>query len=82
MAVVVLAVGLSGLSVGLGAIVPNFHETDPSRIAVGFGGTLNLIIGLLYLLVVLGLMAGPYHLAATTSRAGCGSGSSAASGWG
>jgi ABC-2 type transport system permease protein len=63
-AVIVLAVGLSGLSVGLGAIVPNFRETDPSRIAVGFGGTLNLIAGLLYLLVVLGLMAGPYHLAA------------------
>jgi ABC-2 type transport system permease protein len=63
-AVVVLALGLSGLSVGLGAIVPNFRETDPSRIAVGFGGTLNLIAGLLYLLVVLALMAGPYHLAA------------------
>jgi ABC-2 type transport system permease protein len=63
-AVIVLAVGLSGLSVGIGAIVPNFRETDPSRIAVGFGGTLNLIAGLLYLLVVLGLMVGPYHLAA------------------
>jgi ABC-2 type transport system permease protein len=63
-AVIVLAVGLSGLSVGLGAVVPNFRETDPSRIAVGFGGTLNLISGLLYLLVILALMAGPYHLAA------------------
>ena len=28
------------------------------------GGTLNLIAGLLYLIVVLALMAGPYHLAA------------------
>jgi ABC-2 type transport system permease protein len=62
--VAVLAVGLSGLSVGLSAIVPNFRETDPSRIAVGFGGTLNLISGLLFLVVILGLMAGPYHLAA------------------
>jgi ABC-2 type transport system permease protein len=66
--VIVLAVGLSGLSVGLGAIVPNFRETDPSRIAVGFGGTLNLIAGLLYLLVILGLMVGPYHLAAGLSE--------------
>src|SRR5262249_14023184 len=33
-AVAVLAVGLSGLSVGLGACVPNFRETDPSKIAV------------------------------------------------
>jgi ABC-2 type transport system permease protein len=66
----VLAIGLSGLSVGMGAIVPNFRETDPSRIAVGFGGTLNLIAGLLYLLTVLALMAGPYHLAAGLSPDG------------
>lgn len=58
----VLALGLSGLSVGLGACMPNFRETDPSKIAVGFGGTLNLVAGLLYLLVVVALMAGPFHL--------------------
>jgi ABC-2 type transport system permease protein len=63
-AVVVLAVGLSGLSVGLGACVPNFRETDPSKIAVGFGGTLNLIAGLLYLVLVIALTAGPFHLIA------------------
>jgi ABC-2 type transport system permease protein len=62
--VIVLAVGLSGLSVGFGAIVPNFRETDPSKIAVGFGGTMNLLAGCFYLLLVLALMAGPYHLAA------------------
>jgi ABC-2 type transport system permease protein len=60
--VAVLAAGLSGLSVGLGACMPNFRETDPSKIAVGFGGTLNLIAGLLFLLVTLGLMAGPWHI--------------------
>jgi ABC-2 type transport system permease protein len=59
-----LAFGLSGLSVGLGAVVPNFRETDPSKIAVGAGGTLNLIVGLLYLLTVILLMTGPYHLIA------------------
>lgn len=58
----VLALGLSGLSVGLGATMPNFRETDPSKIAVGFGGTLNLIAGLLYLLLVIGTMAAPYHV--------------------
>src|SRR5262249_34557905 len=36
--VAVLAVGLSGLSVGLSACLPNFRESDPSKIAVGFGG--------------------------------------------
>jgi ABC-2 type transport system permease protein len=58
----VLALGLSGLSVGLGAWMPNFRETDPSKIAVGFGGTLNLIVSLLFLLVEVGVMAGPWHL--------------------
>jgi len=65
--VLVLAVGLSGLSVGLGAWMPNFRETDPSKIAVGFGGTLNLVAGLLYILVVLALMALPWHVRAIVS---------------
>lgn len=60
--VVMLALGLSGLSVGLGATMPNFRETDPSKIAVGFGGTLNLIVGLMFLLTVIGLISAPYHL--------------------
>jgi ABC-2 type transport system permease protein len=59
--VAVLAAGLSGLSVGLGACMPNFKESDPSKIAAGFGGTLNLVAGLLFLLLVLGLMAAPWH---------------------
>jgi ABC-2 type transport system permease protein len=62
LAAVVIAAGLSGLSVGLGACMPNFRETDPSKIAVGFGGTLNLVAGLLYLLLVLALLAAPWHL--------------------
>jgi ABC-2 type transport system permease protein len=60
--VTVLALGLSGLSVGLGAVMPNFRESDPSKIAVGFGGTLNLIVSLLFLLAIIALMAAPWHL--------------------
>jgi len=60
--IAVVAIGLSGLSVGLGALLPNFHETDPSKIAVGFGGTLNLVAGLLFLLVVIAGLALPFHL--------------------
>ncbi len=66
--VVVLAVGLSALSVGLGACMPNFRETDPSKVAVGFGGTLNLVVGLLFLLVVVALMALPYHVGAAVAH--------------
>jgi ABC-2 type transport system permease protein len=61
--VAVLAAGLSGQSVGLGACMANFRETDPSKIAAGFGGTLNLVAGLLFLLLILGLMAAPWHAA-------------------
>ena len=60
--VAVLAAGLSGLSVGLGACMPNFRESDPSKIAAGFGGTLNLVAGLLFLLLILGLIAAPWHV--------------------
>jgi ABC-2 type transport system permease protein len=62
MAAAVIAFGLSGLSVGLGAMMPNFRESDPSKIAVGFGGTLNLVAGLLLLVVVIALMVLPAHL--------------------
>ncbi|HMF14741.1 MAG TPA: hypothetical protein VKE94_20640 [Gemmataceae bacterium] len=60
--IAVLAVGLAGLSVGLSAWMPNFRETDPSKIAVGFGGTLNLVAGLLFLCLVIALMAAPWHV--------------------
>lgn len=59
LAVALLALGLSGLSVGLGACMPNFRETDPSKIAVGFGGTVNLIAGLMFLALVIVTVAGP-----------------------
>ncbi|NBO93198.1 MAG: hypothetical protein EBV06_12945 [Planctomycetia bacterium] len=61
LAVFAMTTGLSGLSVGLGACMPNFKETDPSKIAVGFGGTVNLVIGLFYLILVLLFVVGPYH---------------------
>jgi ABC-2 type transport system permease protein len=66
--VAVLAIGLSGLSVGLGAWLPNFRETDPSKIAVGFGGTLNLVVSLLFLVLVLGLIAAPWHVIAAVGE--------------
>jgi ABC-2 type transport system permease protein len=43
---VLIALGLSALSVGLGAYLVNLKETNPSKIAAGFGGTMNLLISL------------------------------------
>jgi len=57
----VLCLGLSGIAVGLGARLPNLQEESPSRIAAGFGGTLNLVVSTLYILAVVLMTAVPYH---------------------
>ena len=54
--------GLSGISVGLGARLPNLRETDPSKIAVGFGGTLNLLVSLVFIFAIVTALAVPCHL--------------------
>ena len=58
---VVLCCGLSGIAVGLGAKMPNLDEDSPSKIAAGFGGTLNLVVSTLYILAVVLLTALPSH---------------------
>lgn len=62
LAAAILALGMSGLSVGMGATMPNFRESDPSKIAVGFGGTMMLITGLVFAIAVVSLMVLPWHL--------------------
>ena len=57
----ILCFGLSGIAVGLGAKMPSLREQSPSRIAAGFGGTLNLVFSTLYILVVVLLTAVPVH---------------------
>ena len=56
-----LCLGLAGMAVGLGAILPDFREQSPSKIAAGFGGTLNLVLSALYILVVVLMNALPCH---------------------
>jgi ABC-2 type transport system permease protein len=56
-----LCLGLSGIAVGLGARLPNLREQSPSRIAAGFGGTLNLVVSTLYILLVVLATALPCH---------------------
>jgi ABC-2 type transport system permease protein len=67
---VVLCLGLSGIAVGLGARLPNLREQSPSRIAAGFGGTLNLVVSTLYILAVVLLTALPTHFYLATQYAG------------
>ncbi len=61
-AIVLMAGVLVSLANGLGAIFPQFTEDNPSRIASGFGGTLNLILSLIYIVVVVCTLAIAYHL--------------------
>ncbi len=65
--ILLLACGLSGLSVGISAWLPNFRETDPSKIVLGFGGTINMLLGLGYLVLIIGIACGPYHAASAAS---------------
>jgi ABC-2 type transport system permease protein len=53
--------GLASIAVGLGATMPNFRETSPSKIAAGFGGTLNLVLSAVYIMVIVILTALPSH---------------------
>jgi ABC-2 type transport system permease protein len=57
-----ICLGLGGLSVGLGALYPNFAEDNPSKIVAGFGGTLNLVMSLAFVMVVLTIQAVPCFL--------------------
>ena len=43
-----VCIGLSGLSIGLGARFPVLGNRNPARIASGFGGTLNLIMSMTF----------------------------------
>jgi ABC-2 type transport system permease protein len=60
--VLVLCLGLSGISVGLGARLPDLRESDPSKIAAGFGGTLNLLVSLIFIFSIVTALALPCHL--------------------
>ena len=60
--VLIICGGLSGLAVGLGALYPNMREGNPSKIVSGFGGTLNLVLSIFYVVVMTGLLAVPYHV--------------------
>ncbi|MFO7897956.1 MAG: hypothetical protein R6V58_02725 [Planctomycetota bacterium] len=60
--VAMISLGLSGMAVGLSTLYPNLSETSPAKIVSGFGGTLNLILSLIYVFAVVIAEAVPIHL--------------------
>jgi len=62
LAIVFVCFGVSGLSVGLGAMFPNWREQNPSKIVSGFGGTLNLLLSVAFVVVMVVATALPYGI--------------------
>ncbi len=61
-AIALMSNALCGLSVGLGALFPNFKEDNPSKIVSGFGGTLCLVGSFVYIVLFIALLAFPASL--------------------
>jgi len=57
--VIMVSLGLAGLSVGFGAIFPSFREDNPSKIVSGFGGTVNLLVSVAYIALMIGICGIP-----------------------
>lgn len=47
--ILMLSYGLTSLALSLGALAPNFRESNPARIVSGFGGTVCLISSFVYI---------------------------------
>lgn len=62
---VAIALGTCALAVGVGAIFLDLRQSNPAAIVSGFGGTLNLVLGLAFMLAVILPFALLYHLKAT-----------------
>lgn len=57
LSVTVMTFTLNAIAVGLGALYPNFKETNPNKIVSGFGGTFCLVLSFVYILVAVILLA-------------------------
>ncbi len=65
--VAVVSFALAGLSIGIGAMFPDFREDNFARISSGFGGTLLLVFNLVYICVVLVFSTVPVFIVKETS---------------
>jgi len=54
-----LSIGLNALALSLGALLPNFRETNSAKIVSGFGGTLCLILSFFYIVACIFILTIP-----------------------
>jgi ABC-2 type transport system permease protein len=59
-----VAFALTGLAIGVGALIPNFKSDNPSQIAVGPGGVLYMLLSFIYLGLMFGIQVRPvwFHI--------------------
>ncbi|MDD5217857.1 MAG: hypothetical protein PHN49_08865 [Candidatus Omnitrophica bacterium] len=60
---------LTGLSIGMGAIFPNFKTDNPVKIVSGFSGTLNFILEFCYIFLATGIAVFLTHSLSGITRA-------------
>jgi ABC-2 type transport system permease protein len=54
-----MSIGLNALALSLGALIPNFRESNSAKIVSGFGGTLCLILSFFYIIAWIGILTIP-----------------------
>lgn len=59
LAMMMMSCGLTTLSLSLGALLPDFRESNPARIVSGFGGTVCLLSSFIYILTGLAVVLIP-----------------------
>ncbi|MEO0281144.1 MAG: hypothetical protein ABIN05_02180 [candidate division WOR-3 bacterium] len=55
----IFSFGITIINTGLGAILPDFNEKNPSKIASGFGGIVSAVISLFYVGLSLSVLSNP-----------------------
>ncbi len=60
--VFLISLSLTGLSVGMGAVYPDFEKQNPSKIASGAGGMITAILSLIYVCIMVVLAAYMTHI--------------------
>jgi ABC-2 type transport system permease protein len=80
---VAVSLAISGLSTGLGAIFIDLRQQNPSAIISGFGGTLNLVLSLIFMFAVIVPYGMVFHMqmAGRLDPAGFSQAMMAATGW-
>jgi len=57
--ILIFAAGVTVINVGIGAILPDFKEKNPSKIASGFGGIISAVSSLVYIGLSMSILSNP-----------------------